>query len=68
MSDYHLAKGLSAIDTLVGLVHDFGIHSLLIPENRLLYHYSIPSPKHTSSKLLSLTRLFPVSLDGLPGF
>ena len=53
MSDHHLAKGLS-----LSLVHDSGIHSLLTPETRLLYQYSAPGSKHTSSKLLSLPRLF----------
>ena len=63
MSDHHLAKGLS-----LSLVHDSGIHFLLTPETRLLYQYSVPDSKHTSSKLLSLPRLFPISLDCLPGF
>ena len=63
MFDHHLAKGLS-----LSLVHVSGIHSLLIPETRLLYQYSVPGSKHTSSKLLSLPRLFPISLDCLPGF
>ena len=63
MSDHHSAKGLS-----LSLVHDFGIHYLPIPEIRLLYQYSIPGSKHTSSKLHSLPRLFPISLDCLPGF
>ena len=62
MSD-HLAKGLS-----LSSVQDSGIHSLLIPETRLLYQYSVPGSKHTSSKLRSLSRLFPISLDCLPGF
>ena len=35
--------------------------------NCLLYHIPFPL-KHTSSKLLSLPRLFPISLDCLPGF
>ena len=63
MSDHHSAKGLS-----LSSVHDFGIHYLLIPEIRLLYQYSVPGSKHTSSKLHSLLRLFPISLDCLPGF
>ena len=63
MFDHHLAKGLS-----LSSVHVSGIHSLLIPETRLLYQYSFPGLKHTSSKLLSLPRLFPISLDCLPGF
>ena len=63
MSDRHLVKGRS-----LSSVHDFGIHSLLIPETRLLYQYSIPGSKHTSSKLCSIPRLFPISLDCLPGF
>ena len=63
MSDHHLANGLS-----LSSVHDSGIHSLLIPETRLLYQYSVPGSKHTSSKLRSLPRLFPISLDCLPGF
>ena len=63
MSDHHLAKGLS-----LSSVHDSGIHSLLILETRLLYQYSVPDSKHTSSKLRSLPRLFPISLDCLPGF
>ena len=63
MSDHHLAKGLS-----LSLVHDFGIHYLLIPEIRILYQLSVPGSKHTSSKLHSLPRLFPISLDCLPGF
>ena len=54
MSDHHLAKRLS-----LSSVHDSGIHFLLIPETRLLYQYSVPSSKHTSSKLRSLPRLFP---------
>ena len=40
----------------------------LIPETHLLYQYSVPDSKHTSSKLRSLARLFPISLDCLPGF
>ena len=63
MSDHHLAKGLS-----LSSVHDSGIHSPLIPETHLLYQYSVPDSKHTSSKLRSLPRLFPISLDCLPGF
>ena len=63
MSDHHLAKGIS-----LSSVHDSGIHSLLILETRLLYQYSVPDSKHTSSKLRSLPRLFPISLDCLPGF
>ena len=63
MSDHHLAKGLS-----LSSVHDSGIHSFLIPETRLLYQYSVPGSKHTFSKLRSLPRLFPISLDCLPGF
>ena len=63
MSDHHLAKGLS-----LSSVHDSGIHSLLIPETRPLYQYSVPDSKHSSSKLRSLPRLFPISLDCLPGF
>ena len=62
-SVHHLAKGLS-----LSSVHDSGIHFLLIPETRLLYQYSVPGSKHTSSKLCSLPRLFPISLDCLPGF
>ena len=61
MSDHHLAKGLS-----LSSVHDSGIHSLLISETRLLYQYSVPGSKHTFSKLRSLPRLFPISLDCLP--
>ena len=61
--DGPLAKGLS-----LSSVHDSGIHSLLIPETRLLYQYSVPGSKHTFSKLHSLPRLFPISLDCLPGF
>ena len=52
MSDHHLVKGLS-----LSSVHVSGIHSLLIPETRLLYQYSVPGSKPTSSKLLSLPRL-----------
>ena len=63
MSDHHLAKGRS-----LSLVRDFGIHSLLIPEIRILYQFFVPGSKHTSSKLHSLHRLFPISLDCLPGF
>ena len=63
MSDHHLEKGLS-----LSSVHVSGIHFLLIPETRLLYQYSVPGSKPTSSKLLSLPRLFPISLDCLPGF
>ena len=63
MFDHHLAKGL-----FLSSVHDSGIHSLLIPETRLLYQYSVPGSKHTSSKLCSLPRLSPISLDCLPGF
>ena len=63
MSDHHLAKGLS-----LSSVHDFGIHYLPIPEIRILYQLSVPGSKHTSSKLHSLPRLFPISLDCLPGF
>jgi hypothetical protein len=63
MSNHHLAKGLS-----LSSVHDFGIHYLPIPEIRILYQLSVPGSKHTSSKLHSLPRLFPISLDCLPGF
>ena len=63
MSDHHLATGLS-----LSSVHDSGIHSIPIPETRLLYQYSVPSSKHTSSKLLSLPRLFPISLTVYPDF
>ena len=63
MSDHHLAKGLS-----LSLVHDFGIPYLLTPEIRILYQLSVPGSKRTSSKLHSLPRLFPISLDCLPGF
>ena len=63
MSDHHLAKGLS-----LSSVHDFGTHFLLIPGIRLLYQYSVPGSKHTSSKLRSLPRLFPISFDYRPGF
>ena len=63
MSDHHLAKGLS-----LSSVHASGIHSLLILETRLLYQYSVPDSKHTSSKLRFLSKLFPISLDCLPGF
>ena len=63
MSDHHLAKGLS-----LSSVHDFGIPYLPIPEIRILYQLSVPGSKHTSSKLHSLPRLFPISLDCLPGF
>ena len=63
MSDHHLEKGLS-----LSSVHVSGIHFLLIPETRLLYQYFVPGSKPTSSKLLSLPRLFPISLDCLPGF
>ena len=52
-----LAKGLS-----LSSVHVSGIHSLLIPETRLLYQYSVPGSKHTSSKLLSS-----LALSHLPG-
>ena len=62
-SNKELAKELS-----LSLVHDFGIHYLLIPEIRLLYQYSVPGSKHTSSKLHSLPRFFPISLDCPPGF
>ena len=34
----------------------------------ILYQSSVPGSKHTSSKLHSLPRLFPISLDCLPGF
>ena len=47
---------------------DFGIPYLPIPEIRILYQLSVPGSKHTSSKLHSLPRLFPISLDCLPGF
>ena len=62
-ADHHLEKGLS-----LSLVHASGIHSPLIPETHLLYQYSVPDSKHTSSKLRSLPRLFPISLDCLPDF
>ena len=58
-----LGKGLS-----LSSVHASGIHSPLIPETHLLYQYSVPDSKHTSSKLRSLPRLLPISLDCLPGF
>ena len=40
----------------------------LILQTRLLYQYSVPDSKHTSSKLRSLPRLLPISLDCLPRF
>ena len=42
------------------------IHSLMIPEIRILYQSSVPGSKHTSSKLHSLPRLFPIFLDSSP--
>ena len=63
VSGHHLAKGLS-----LSSAHDSGINSLLIPETRLLYQYSVPGSKHTFSKLRSHPRLFPISLDCLPDF
>ena len=63
MFDHHLAKGLS-----LSLVHDSGIHSLLIPETRLLYQYSVPGSKHTSSKLRFLPRLILSLLTVYPEF
>ena len=63
MSDHHLAEGRS-----LSLVHDFEIHYLLIPEIRILYQSSVPGSKHTSSKLHSLPRLFPIFLDCRSGF
>ena len=60
MSYHHLAKWLS-----LSFVHDSGINSLLIPETRLLYQYSVPGSKHTSSKLCFLRRIFHISLDCL---
>ena len=63
LTDHHLTKRLS-----LSLVHDSGIHSLLIPETGLLCQYSVPSSKHTFLKLRSLLRLFPISLDCLPAF
>ena len=63
MSDHHLVKGLS-----LSSFHDSGIHSLLIPEIRLLHQYSVPSSKHTSSKLLPLPRFSPFSLTVYPDF
>ena len=62
LSDHHLVKGLP-----LSLVHDSGIHFLLITETRLC-QYSVLSLKHTFSKLRSLPRLFPISLDCLPEF
>ena len=41
------AKGLS-----LSSVHASGIQSPLIPETHLLYQYSVPDSKHTSSKLM----------------
>ena len=46
MSDHHLAKGLS-----LSLVHDFGIHYLLIPEIQILYQFSVPGSKYTLFKI-----------------
>ena len=63
MSDHHLSKGLS-----LSSVTTLEFTPSLIPETRLLYQYSVPGSKHTSSKLHSLPRLFPISLDCLPGF
>ena len=63
MSNHNSAKGLS-----LSSVHDSGINSLLISKTRLLYQYSVPGSKHTSSKLRSIPRLFPISRDCLPGF
>ena len=66
MSDHHLAL-LMAKGHSLSSVQDSGIHYLLIPETRLLYQYSVPCSKHTSSKLRSLPMLFLISLDCLPG-
>ena len=63
MSDHHLAKGRS-----LSSVQDSETHSLLVPDTRLLYQYSVPCSKHTSSKLRSLPRLFTISLTVFPDF
>ena len=63
MSDHHSAKRLS-----LSSVHDSGIHSLRIPETRLLYQDSVPGSQHTFSKLRSLPRLFPIPLTVYPDF
>ena len=63
MSDHHLAKGRS-----LSLVHDFGIHSLLIPEIRILYQFSVPGSKHTSSKLHSSLGSIPSPWTVYPDF
>ena len=63
MSDHHLAKRLS-----LSSVHDSGIHSLLIPETRLLYQCPVPGSKHTSSKLLSSLGSFPSPWTVYPDF
>ena len=60
--------GKRAFSVIASSVHDFGIHHLPIPEIRILYQLSVPDSKLTSSKLHSLPRLFPISLDCLPGF
>ena len=62
---YELRCGENAVYTTVYLDQ---FHVLLIPETRQLCQYSVPGSKHTFSKLRSLSRLFPISLDCLPGF
>ena len=64
MSDHHLAKGLS-----LSSVHASGIHSPpLIPETHLLYQYSVPDSKHTSSNCVPSLGSFPSPWTVYPDF
>ena len=60
------------VTSLIGLGfdHKFTVskHICSLLSYNFLYQYSVPDSKHTSSKLRSLSRLFPISLDCLPGF
>ena len=63
MSDHHLAKGLS-----LSLVHDFGIHSLLIPEIQILYQLSVQAQNTPLQNCIPSLGSFPSPWTVYPDF
>ena len=63
MSDHHLAKGLS-----LSLVHDFGIHYLLILEIQILYQFSVPAQNTPLQNCIPSLGSFPSPWTVYPDF
>ena len=56
--EFHMSEHIFALEFTP--CHDSRIHSLLVLEMHHLSQFSFPGSKHTSSKLYSLPRLFPI--------